>query len=53
MKKYRFTLNLEYEVEVEDEDDAYNELEEQIRNNNTIVENEFWDNLELEEIKND
>lgn len=52
MKKFKLTLNLEYEVMAEDEEDAYAELEMDFNTENTTANNQFWDNLKVKEIKN-
>jgi|PlaIllAssembly_1097288.scaffolds.fasta_scaffold181920_4 hypothetical protein len=50
-KKFKVTLDLEYEVFAEDEDSVMNQLENDIARENQTIENEFWDNLEIKEMK--
>lgn len=50
MTKFKLKLDMEYEVEADDEDTARNELEESFAEQNTTAENEFWNNIEVEEI---
>lgn len=52
MGKYRVKVECEYEVECDDEDEVLNQLEEDLDNENTTAEVEFWDNCEITEIKN-
>ena len=51
LKKYLLKVECEYEVYAEDEDEVNNVLEETIARNNSTPENEFWDNMNIEEIK--
>jgi len=48
-KELRLTLS--YSTDKDTIEEAFNELEERFASENTIVENEFWDNLELVELK--
>ena len=51
MKTYKLNLYVEYEVEAEDEEDAYDKLKDYLAKNNMTAENEFWDNMKIEEVK--
>ena len=51
LKKYKLKLNLEYDVEAEDDEDAKVKLEERFGIENKLASNEFWDQMEVIEIK--
>lgn len=51
MKKYKLKLNLEYDVEAENDEDAKAKLEERFGMENTLASNEFWDQMEVIEVK--
>lgn len=50
MKKFKLKINTEFEVESDNKDLVYEVLENQLARENTTAENQFWDNIEIEEI---
>ena len=44
-------VNITYSTEAETLEEAQEELEERFAIENTTAENEFWDNMELVEVK--
>ena len=49
MKTYKLTLNLEYKVMAKSKKSALDELEEKLDEISTHAEEEFWNNIKVEE----
>ena len=52
MKTYILKLDIQFEVEADTEEEAFEYLEERFAIENRTAENEFWDNMEITELKN-
>jgi len=49
--KYKIEVMAHYEVETDNEEEVFDKLQEQFDKENTTVENEFWANANVTEIK--